>query len=102
MGVGHGASAAMDPGPGNPKKGAALIRKNGCASCHATGPKGDSPNAKAPAFRTLIERYPLENLEEAFAEGISVGHEGLEMPEFEFTPAQIDDLLAYLRGLSKP
>jgi cytochrome c len=95
------AGAAVDPGPGNPRKGAALVRKNGCGSCHATGPTGTSRNEKAPPFRTLSERYPLENLEEAFAEGITVGHEGLEMPEFEFTPGEIDDLLAYIRSLTK-
>jgi cytochrome c len=95
------ATATVDPGPGNPRKGAALVRKSGCGSCHATGVKGDSRNDKAPPFRTLAERYPLENLEEAFAEGITVGHEGLEMPEFQFTPAQIDDLLAYIRSLTQ-
>lgn len=92
--------AAVDPGPGNPRKGAALVRKNGCGTCHATGAKGESRNEKAPPFRALAERYPLENLEEAFAEGITVGHEGLEMPEFQFTPGQIDDLLAFIRSLT--
>ena len=30
-------------------------------------------------------------LQEALAEGIGVGHETRQMPEFQFDPAQIDD-----------
>ena len=33
------------------------------------------------------------------AEGLMVGHEGPEMPLFEFRPAQIGDLMAYLRTI---
>jgi mono/diheme cytochrome c family protein len=38
-------------------------------------------------------------LEEAFAEGILVGHPA--MPQFRFTPAQIDDILAYLQSVQE-
>ena len=71
-----------------------------CADCHAIGPGGNSPYAAAPPFRTLHEKYPVENLAEALAEGISVHHTGERpMPEFTLTPEQIDDLLAYLHTL---
>jgi cytochrome c len=70
-----------------------------CARCHSIDRRGESPNPKAPPFRTLITRFPLENLEEALAEGISVGHQGPEMPEFRFSPTQIEDLLSYIRSL---
>ncbi|MCP8937069.1 cytochrome c [Alsobacter sp. SYSU M60028] len=85
---------------GSAKRGEALAKAN-CASCHAIGRRGASPNPKSPPFRTLAEFYPVESLQEALAEGISVGHEGLEMPEYQFTPAQIDDLTAYLKTVNR-
>jgi mono/diheme cytochrome c family protein len=69
-----------------------------CARCHAVGAKGGSPMALAPPFRTLPERYPVEHLAEALAEGIVVGHPA--MPEFTFAPADIDALLTYLQSLA--
>ena len=65
-----------------------------CAACHAIGAVGASPEAQAPAFRRLGERYPPGFLAEAFAEGIVVGHPA--MPQFELQPDEIDDLIAYL------
>jgi len=49
--------------------------------------------------RTLSSRYPLADLEEALAEGIMVGHQGLEMPQFQLAGAQIQALLAYLTSI---
>jgi mono/diheme cytochrome c family protein len=71
-----------------------------CSTCHAIGKRGQSPNPQAPHFRTLGQRYPLENLSEAFSEGILVGHG--PMPEFQFEPDQIDGLIAYLRSVQTP
>jgi mono/diheme cytochrome c family protein len=42
-------------------------------------------------------RYPIETLGEALAEGIYTGH--AEMPAFELSPDQINDLLSYLKTL---
>lgn len=70
-----------------------------CAGCHAIGLSGESRNAAAPPFRTLSRNYPVNALEEAFAEGILVGHP--QMPEFRFTPAQIDDIVAYLQSVQE-
>lgn len=71
-----------------------------CATCHAIGPSGSSPYAPAPPFRTLHERYDVEALAEALAEGMIVGHGGArQMPQFVLSPAEIDDLLAYLKSL---
>lgn len=75
------------------------IAEANCARCHAIGESGDSPNPAAPPFRTLKTKWPVENLEEALAEGIVVGHETVEMPEFEFDPEQIGDFIAYLKTL---
>ena len=69
-----------------------------CARCHATGVIGKSPLDPAPPFRTLSSRWPLDNLEEALAEGIVVGHKG--MPAFVLTPEQISDFIGYLRTLN--
>jgi cytochrome c len=76
-------------------RGRALAQAN-CARCHAIDPTGESPLAKAPPFRTLHRRYPVETLAEALAEGIRVAH---PMPEFRLEPNQIDDLIAYLKSL---
>jgi len=66
-----------------------------CSRCHAIGPVGESPLKIAPPFRTLHDRYEIDDLAEAFAEGIVTGHPS--MPEFKLDGAEIDDLLAYLK-----
>ena len=74
-----------------------LFAQTNCATCHAVGPLGDSPLPLAPPFRTLHDKYPVENLEEALAEGIVTGHPN--MPQFELDIAQVRDLIAYLKSL---
>jgi cytochrome c len=90
-----GVTASYAEGP-QVERGRALAEAN-CARCHAIGGTGESPLAKAPPFRTLHRRYPVENLAEALAEGIRTAHPG--MPEFELQPGQINDLIAYLKSL---
>jgi cytochrome c len=75
------------------------IAKTNCSRCHAIGRHGASPNPKSPPFRMLARRYPLSDLQEALAEGVLVGHEGSEMPRFQFAPRQIAALLAYLASV---
>jgi mono/diheme cytochrome c family protein len=70
-----------------------------CAHCHAIGTEGESRHPMSPPFRTLSRNYPINALEEAFAEGILVGHR--DMPEFRLEPAQIDDLVAYLQSIQE-
>lgn len=81
-------------------RGKAIAAKN-CGGCHAIGLSGASPNPKSPPFRLLARKYPLSNLEEALGEGIVVGHEGLDMPPFQFDPRQIEALLAYLGSIQR-
>jgi cytochrome c len=81
-------------------RGKAIAAKN-CGACHAIGPTGASPNPNSPPFRGLARKYPLSNLEEALGEGIVVGHEGLDMPPFQFSPKQIEALLAYLGSIQR-
>ena len=78
------------------EKGRVLVERN-CARCHAVGDTGDSPHTKAPPFRVIVKRYPVEDLAEALAEGIVSGHP--DMPVFTFQPAEINAILAYLGSL---
>ncbi|CAN5275513.1 cytochrome c [soil metagenome] len=71
--------------------------QNNCAKCHSIDRVTQSPLKIAPPFRTLHERYPIETLGEALAEGIVTGHP--TMPQFQLDPDQINDLLAYLKTL---
>lgn len=68
-----------------------------CARCHSIDRVTPSPLKIAPPFRTLHERYPIETLAEALAEGIVTGHP--TMPEFRLEPDQIHDLLSFLKTL---
>ncbi|SEI19566.1 Cytochrome c [Tardiphaga sp. OK245] len=68
-----------------------------CMKCHAIDKVSPSPLRIAPPFRTLHERYPIETLQEALAEGIVTGHPS--MPEFRFDPDQINDFLTFLKSL---
>ena len=83
---------------GRVQRGLTFAQTN-CAQCHAIGRFGDSPIPEAPPFRILHTRYPVENLAEAFAEGIMTGHPA--MPEFQLDPAQINDLIAYLQSVQR-
>jgi cytochrome c len=78
------------------QRGRAFAQAN-CARCHAIGRSGESPLPKAPPFRNLHERYPVEDLEESLAEGIRTGHPA--MPEFALDKHQIRDLISYLKSL---
>lgn len=80
-------------------RGEALAEAN-CTRCHATQTGQKSTHASAPSFATLFTNYPPDYIAEAFAEGVFVGHG--DMPAFEFSPDQIDDLVAYLKTLGPP
>ncbi len=80
------------------QRGRELARAN-CARCHSIERSGDSPLKSAPPFRSLHQRYPVENLEEALAEGIVTGH--TDMPEFRLEPDQIADFIDFLKALEQ-
>ncbi|WP_373090192.1 cytochrome c [Sneathiella sp.] len=79
-------------------EGKALARQF-CSRCHAVTPGEESPFSEAPPFQEIVGRWPLSYLEEALAEGISVGHDA--MPEFRLKPREIDNFLVYLSSLPK-
>ena len=80
------------------QRGRAFAETN-CARCHAIRPVGESPLPKAPPFRALHQRYPVDQLAEALAEGIRTAHPA--MPEFVLDKRQIGDLIAYLKSLER-
>ena len=80
-------------------RGKALVETR-CSACHAVGATGESPVSPAPPFRTLAQRYPVANLQEAFAEGISTGHP--KMPQIALEAGQVRDLIAYLESIQTP
>ncbi|WP_265519795.1 c-type cytochrome [Nitratireductor luteus] len=77
-------------------RGRALVEAN-CSRCHAVTRTDASKHPEAPAFHTLWKRYPIDALEEAFAEGIYVGHP--DMPEFVADPDQIAAIIAYIESI---
>lgn len=70
-----------------------------CASCHSVERSGASPNPRSPPFRVIGRKYKVDDLDEAFAEGIVTGHPG--MPEFTLEPPHIEALLAYIKTVSR-
>lgn len=88
-----GSAAAASP---SELRGQTFARNN-CARCHSIDKVTESPLKIAPPFRTLHKRYPVEDLAEAFAEGIYTGHP--TMPAFQLAPDQISDLISFLHTL---
>jgi len=74
-----------------------LLAERNCVMCHAVGRADPSANPAAPPFRELNRRYDVEDLGEALAEGIITGHPA--MPEHRFSPAEVNDLIRYLRSI---
>lgn len=77
-------------------RGKALVEAR-CAACHSVGPTGQSPVAAALPLRHLGTRYPVTDLQEAFAEGITNGHP--TMPQITLEGDEVADLIAYLQDV---
>jgi len=90
------ATAAPEAQKGRVERGRSFAEAN-CARCHAIGPTGNSSVAKAPPFRTLHNRYPVEDIVEALAEGTAHS----QMLQLQLSAVQIDDLIAYLKSLER-
>lgn len=68
-----------------------------CSRCHEIGREGQSTHPVALPFHSISKYYPVENLAEAFAEGIYVGHP--DMPAFELSVGELTDLLTYMKAV---
>jgi cytochrome c len=91
---GGGALAADDTGAA---AGKAILEAH-CAKCHSIAPTGESPLAKAPPLRQVYLKYPIEQLEEGFAEGMGSRHR--DMPQIQFSPDQVEAILTYLGSIT--
>ena len=78
--------------------GRSLVEAN-CLRCHAVLAGEDSAHPEAPPLASLSQYYPVDALEESFAEGIVTGHP--DMPEFEASPEQIEAILAFLASVQE-
>src|SRR3982751_5358738 len=77
-----------------------LLLNSNCSGCHAVARTGISPHPSAPPFRTLGQRYSIDSLAEALAEGLYTGH--ADMPEFVFDIADVGAILTYLQSIQVP
>jgi cytochrome c len=81
------------------REGRGLVEVN-CGNCHGVGKADASPHQDAPPFRSLSDNFPIDALEEAFADGrIYSGHP--DMPEFIATPQQVDAIITYIASLQE-
>lgn len=76
------------------------IAMNRCASCHAIGRSGASPDHEAPPFRELQVRAPLLFEDPDFNRRMTVDHP--VMPDFTLTEQERADITAYVRSLDRP
>jgi len=92
-----GPSVAYAAADSAASEGKALLGKN-CSRCHAIEAKGDSPLAQAPPMREVYLKYPIDQLEEGFAEGMGSRHR--DMPQIQFSPDQVAAILNYLGSIT--
>lgn len=90
-------SALAAEGFGTASDGKALLEKN-CGRCHSLEATGESPLKGAPPLREVYLRYPIEQLEEGFAEGMGSRHR--DMPQIQFSPEQVSGILNYLGSIT--
>jgi cytochrome c len=90
------ASGAM-AAPTDATEGKALLEKN-CARCHSLEATGTSPLPQAPPLREVYLKYPIDQLEEGFAEGMGSRHR--DMPQIQFTDDQVAAILNYLGSIT--
>lgn len=78
-------------------EGRALLDKN-CARCHSIAATGESPLRQAPPLREVYLKYPIDQLEEGFAEGMGSKHR--DMPQIQFSDDQVAAILNYLGSIT--
>ena len=68
-----------------------------CAHCHIVGPEARQGGDAAPSFASIAARAPLPD---ALRSWLSQRHRNA-MPNYNLTPAEIDDLIGYLLSLRR-
>lgn len=94
--IGAGGALAAD-NPGIAIDGKAILEKN-CSRCHSIEATGESPLKGAPPLRVVYLKYPLEQLEYDFAEGMGSKHR--QMPQIQFSSEEVSAILNYLGSLT--
>jgi cytochrome c len=93
-----GASGALAAdSSGTAINGKAILEKN-CGRCHSIAATGESPLQQAPPLREIYMRYPIEQLEGGFAEGMGSKHR--DMPQIQFSAEQVSAILSYLGSIT--
>jgi cytochrome c len=77
--------------------GKAILEKN-CSGCHSIEATGASPLKGAPPLREIYLRYPIEQLEYGFAEGMGSKHR--DMPQIQFSTEEVSAILNYLGSIT--
>jgi len=85
---------AAESGTGEGK----TILESHCGRCHAIDATGSSPLAKAPPLREVYLSYPIDQLEQGFAEGMGSRHR--DMPQIQFSDDQVAAILDYLGSIT--
>ena len=89
--------ASLARAEGGAGEGEAILKAN-CARCHAIDATGSSPLAQAPPLREVYLAYPIDQLEQGFAEGMGSRHR--DMPQIQFTDEQVVAILDYLGSIT--
>ncbi|HLC08654.1 MAG TPA: cytochrome c [Methyloceanibacter sp.] len=84
-------------GTGTEVNGMAILEKN-CGRCHSIAATGTSPLPQAPPLREVYLKYPIDQLEEGFAEGMGSRHR--DMPQIQFSDDQVAAILNYLGSIT--
>jgi cytochrome c len=74
-----------------------LLQKH-CSRCHSIDATGKSSLEQAPPLREVYLKYPIEQLEFGFAEGMGSKHR--EMPQIQFSSEQVSAILNYLGSIT--
>ncbi len=85
------------PAAATDSEGKAILANN-CGRCHSLGASGESPLPQAPPLREVYLKYPIDQLEQGFAEGMGSKHR--DMPQIQFTPDQVTAILNYLGSIT--
>jgi mono/diheme cytochrome c family protein len=75
-----------------------MLLQKYCSRCHSIDASDQSPLPLAPPLREIYLRYPIEQLEYGFAEGMGSKHR--EMPQIQFSSEQVSAILNYLGSIT--
>jgi cytochrome c len=92
-----GVAALAADASGDEISGKALLEKH-CSRCHGIEATGGSPLKGAPPLREIYLKYPIEQLEYGFAEGMGSRHR--EMPQIQFSTEEVSAILSYLGSIT--